>query len=136
MGVMSELDEQTPEERTFEERREADKLDLYFDKQTDAQELTEALADIAAVLGVSTGDYGTYRTVVHCAPDISEEQIAEVRRRVEAYTPSEERSVPIIEGSLDELIEGLGDPLLKRILREIVSMVKEKPDAGIGGVQI
>ncbi|PJF30839.1 MAG: hypothetical protein CUN51_06545 [Candidatus Thermofonsia Clade 1 bacterium] len=123
MGVM---DEQTPEERTFEERREADRLDLYFEKEVEAQALTEALADIAAVFGVSTGDYGDYRTVVHCALSISEEQIAEVRSRVKAYTPPEERSVPIIEGSLDELIEGLGDPLLKRILREIVSMVKRE----------
>lgn len=114
-------------ERSFET------LDLHFDKVVDISTLMEALDPFEGFIGISTGDFGEYRTVVHCALDTDEAEIAAIQAAVEAHDPGAIRTPPgsgglpnepVGERTLDELIDSLGDETLKQILREILKLAR------------
>ena len=113
---------ETPPPAEWRVERSSRALDVQFQKACDAEGLAAALSDLAYVLGVSTGDYGVYKTVVHCDPSADEAALQQVVDRVQAYRPEEGRETPPQQPpprSIEERIERLPDPELRGILREL-----------------
>ncbi len=119
---------ETPPPPEWRVERSSRALDVQFQKACDAEGLAAALSDLAYVLGVSTGDYGVYKTVVHCDPSADEAALQQVVDRVQAYRPEEGRETPPqqpLPRSIEERIDRLPDPELRGILRELQRELEE-----------
>lgn len=119
---------ETPPPPEWRVERSLRALDVQFQKACNAEGLAAALSDLAYVLGVSTGDYGVYKTVVHLDPSADGADVQDVVNRVQAYRPEEEREAPPQLPpplSIEERIERLPDPELRGILRELQRELEE-----------
>lgn len=119
---------ETPPPPEWRVERSLRALDVQFQKVCDAEGLAAALSDLAYVFGVSTGDYGVYKTIVHLDPSADVADVQDVVERVQAYRPEEGRETPPQPPPLRSIEERIGqvpDPELRGILHELRRELEE-----------